>query len=488
MKKLFSLILLLPLSYIGFTQTLEVSYSPDIFKEAFSGRVVVYLSKDQKEPKDQGIGFVTFPCFALDVTNIEPGESVIFDDKAISFPTSLSNIERGTYYIQAVWDRNLGGRAIAQSPGNLYNTSQTITLTKNYDAVFEVVANTMVPEKEPFIENDYVKAIDVPSTLLSDFHGQDFSLKAAVLLPEVYYSEPKKEFPVLYRVYGYGGDYMFMSGRKDPAELLDDIPVIQVILDGNCALGHSVYANSDNNGPWGDALTQELIPAIEKRFRGNGTRLLRGHSSGGWTVLWLQTQYPKVFHGTWSSAPDPVDFENFQRINIYEDSNMFYDAKGDMRLVSTVAGAIPWGYMKTIYNLEYVVYRGEQMRSFDAVFSGKDANGWPYSICNVETGKIDPEVVKQWSRYDITKYLLEQWDNIKEDLQGKVRVSVGNQDNFLLNHAVRSMDEKIKALQTGFEFAYYPGDHFTVFRLDDYVPDATAFLKQKLLEHENNTN
>ena len=112
---------------------------------------------------------------------------------------------------------------------------------------------------------------------------------------------------------------------------LDTIPMIRVIFDGNCPLGHSVYANNDNNGPWGDALVNELIPELEKKYRTQKIRLLTGHSSGGWSVLWLQTQYPKVLEGTWSSSPDPVDFEKYQNINLYKDSNMYYDSLDQLR-------------------------------------------------------------------------------------------------------------------------------------------------------------
>ena len=129
---------------------------------------------------------------------------------------------------------------------------------------------------------------------------------------------------MLFEVSGYGGDYHSYSGSNNPARPIDSTAVIRVFLDGNCELGHSVYANSDNNGPWGDALTKEFIPLVEKEYRCNGARLLTGHSSGGWTVLWLQTQYPAVFAGCWSSSPDPVDFRKFQKVNLYQEKNMFY--------------------------------------------------------------------------------------------------------------------------------------------------------------------
>jgi hypothetical protein len=266
-----------------------------------------------------------------------------------------------------------------------------------------------------------------------------------------------------------------------PSAEMDSIPVIQVYLDGNCSLGHSVYANSDNNGPWGDALTTEFIPLLEKNFRANGARLLTGHSSGGWTVLWLQTQYPKVFDACWSSAPDPVDFRAFQRVNLYEDKNMFYDTDGSRFLVATIGGFIPWGTMKQVYEMEHVVYRGEQMHSFDAVFSKKGADGMPERICNSETGEIDSAVLSNWKKYDISLNLKNNWNSLKLDLDGKVRVSVGNQDNFLLNYAVMSLEKQMKELNSTFQFAYYPGDHFTVWT-PQYKEDGERFLKQKYLE------
>jgi len=307
------------------------------------------------------------------------------------------------------------------------------------------------------------------------------TVDGAVILPKEYYKEPQKKFPVLFEVSGYGGDYHEYSGLSAPYIALDTIPVIRVYLDGNCSLGHSVYANSDNNGPWGDALATEFIPLLEMKYRCNGARLLTGHSSGGWTVLWLQTQYPTVFDGCWSSSPDPVDFRNFQKINLYEDKNMFYDKDSSLRWVATVAGVIPWASQKAVYQMENVVYRGEQMHSFNAVFSKKGSDGMPQSICNSTTGEIDSAVITHWKKYDISLYLRSNWEEIKSDLEGKVRVSVGTRDNFLLNHAVSMLETEMKKLNSTFKFAYYSGDHFTVWT-PEYVKDGNQFLEQKYME------
>jgi S-formylglutathione hydrolase FrmB len=482
MKKIyFSILLILLLFTNGFSQQFKVSYSSSVFNKSFTGNVVVYMSKENKEPKNGMVGLESFPVFSVAVKNIKAGEAIIIDDKANSYPTVLSDIERGDYYVQIVWDRNLGGRSIAESPGNLFNPSDRITITKDFEKVFNITATEIIPKLTDFKETEFVKELKVPSALLSKFHNKAMTIDAAVILPKEYYTEPEQKFPVLFTVSGYGGDYHRYSGNEKPSRELDSIAVIQVFLDGNCSLGHSVYANSDNNGPWGDALTTEFIPLLEKNYRTNGARLLTGHSSGGWSVLWLQTQYPNVFDACWSSAPDPVDFRAFQKINIYEDKNAYYDEDGKQFFVATVAGYFPWASAKMGYQMENAVYRGEQMHSFDAVFSQKGTDGLPEGICNAQTGIINPNVVTHWKKYDIALNLKNNWEAVKSELNGKVRISIGNRDNFLLNYAVISLEKQMKELNSTFKFGYYPGDHFTVYT-PEYEKDGTQFLKQKYLE------
>jgi hypothetical protein len=481
MKKINLSILFATIFFLnGSAQKIKASYSPAIYNGLFTGNVIAYLSKENKSPKDAAIGFDYFPCYAVQVKNVKPGEAITIDDNAIAYPCPLSDIERGDYYIQIVWDRNLGGRSIANSPGNLFNAAEKIHITKDTKTIFNIVATKAIPAAS-FRETELVKELKAPSALLSKFHNKPMTVDGAVILPKEYYQQPGKKFPVLFVVSGYGGDYHRYSGDTTPSAPIDTIPVIKVYLDGNCAFGHSVYANSDNNGPWGDALTTEFIPLLESKYRCNGARLLNGHSSGGWTVLWLQTQYPKVFDGCWSSSPDPVDFRNFQKINLYNDRNMFYDKDSLQRWVATVAGVIPWASQKAVYQMENVVYRGEQMHSFNAVFSRKGTNGMPENICNSNTGEIDPAVFTHWKKYDISLYLRNNWEQIKPDLDGKVRVTVGTGDNFLLNHAVSMLESEMKKLNAAFVFAYYPGDHFTV-STPEYRKDGYRFLEQKYLE------
>jgi len=461
-------------------QKFTASFSPTASNESFSGRVFLYLSKDSKSPKDEMVGVYKFPCFSISVKNVKPGEKVTFNDAVTFYPVVLSDIERGQYNAQVVWDKNQGGRSIGNSPGNIYNQSVVVKLTKDVQQSFDIVCREVVKE-QPFVETQYIKELKSPSALLTGFYKRPTTVKAAVLLPKEYFSQPGRKFPVLYWISGYGGDYHSYSGKNDASAPIDTTACIRVFLDGNCSLGHSAYANSDNNGPWGDALTKELIPLVEKTYRTNAARLLTGHSSGGWTVLWLQTHYPKVFTACWSSSPDPVDFRSFQQINLYDDKNMFYTNDGALRPAGTIAGRFPWIIMKNMYDMEHVIWRGEQMHSFNAVFGTRNSDGTPRSLINDATGDIDPVMVERWKNYDISLYVRTNWQQLKADLQGKIRVSVGEQDNFLLNYAVHLLDGETKKVDAGFVFGYYPGDHFTV-STPEYRTNGYQFLQQKYNE------
>ena len=461
-------------------QQFKVSFSQPAFNGPFTGKVLLYLSKGGKTPKDIGTGLPTLACFAINVNNIKPTASVTFDDKAISYPVNLSDIERGEYYVQAVWDQNAGGRNIGNSIHNMYSDPVKITLTKNAKQVFTIRCDKKIAASA-FKETEYSKEIKVASAMLSAFYKRAVTVDAAIVLPKEYYKELTRKFPVHFIVSGFGGNYHRYSGKNEMSTPLDTTACITVFLDGNSPTGHSVYANSENNGPWGDALVKEFIPQLEKEYRCNGARLLSGHSSGGWTVLWLQVNYPSTFAGCWSSAPDPVDFRNFQKVNLYADKNMFYDDKNELRVDASVGGRIPWSYLKDAYRIENVIYRGEQYASFNAVFGKKAKDGSPEKIANMTTGEIDREVVAHWKAYDISFLVRNNWQQLKPDLDNKIRVSTGNHDNYFLNKAVELLEIETKNLNANFVYAYYPGDHFTL-NYPEYKMAGYSFLNKKYAE------
>jgi S-formylglutathione hydrolase FrmB len=265
------------------------------------------------------------------------------------------------------------------------------------------------------------------------------------------------------------------------------VEMLYVVLDPDCRTGHHVFADSVNNGPYGQALIEELIPAIEMQFRGIGqptARFLTGHSSGGWSSLWLQVTYPDFFGGTWSTAPDPVDFRDFQRINIYDPSaNMFTEAGGAKRPLAR-RGDTPMIYYKPFSDMEVVMGRGGQLFSFEAVFSPKDGNGQPRQLWNRETGVIDQETARYWEKYDIRLQLERNWNTLGPKLKGKIHVFMGDKDTFYLEGATKLLKESLAKLGSDAVVEIVPGkDHGSLMTPDVLKRISTEMAAQFQKNH-----
>jgi S-formylglutathione hydrolase FrmB len=224
---------------------------------------------------------------------------------------------------------------------------------------------------------------------------------------------------------------------------------IRVLLDPDCGTGHHVFADSATNGPRGTALVEEFIPYIERTFPALAdprARLLNGHSSGGWSSLWLQVTYPNVFGGTWSTSPDPVDFRDFQRINIYAaGENMYQDHSGKRRPIARM-GVMPALYYDRFCRMDDVIGWGSQLGSFEAVFSPLDPDGRPRKLWDRSTGAVDPAVARAWEAYDIRLVLERNWPTLGPKLKGKLRVITGDLDTFYLEGAVKLLKESLTRL------------------------------------------
>jgi hypothetical protein len=287
-------------------------------------------------------------------------------------------------------------------------------------------------------------------------------MKAGVILPPSFTKEPERKYPVVYEIPGFGGDASFarmMAGSR-PGVLAGGVEVVWVVLDANCRLGHHVFADSANNGPVGQALIEELIPYIEGKFRIVGEpskRLVTGHSSGGWSSLWLQVTYPEVFGGCWSTSPDPVDFRDFQKVNIYDPgANLFTDTGGNPRPLSRPVGGKRLGF-KSFSDMERVMGRGGQLGSFEAVFSPRGPDGKPRELWDRDTGAIDPKVAKAWQKYDIRLVLERNWKTLGPKLAGKLHVWMGEEDTFLLEGATKLLKKSLAGLGSDAQVELFPG-------------------------------
>jgi S-formylglutathione hydrolase FrmB len=230
--------------------------------------------------------------------------------------------------------------------------------------------------------------------------------------------------------------------------------MILLHLDGAGPYGDPYQVNSANNGPYGDAITQELIPYVEQKFRGISqpyARVLDGVSTGGWVSLALQVFYPDFFNGAWSQCPDPVDFRAYELINIYEDDNAYVNKYGFERPAMRQLNGDVRYTVRHECQMESVLGRGDRWFlsgkdwcAWNATFGPRALDGLPRPLWDGKSGKIDHRVVEHWKQYDLRLVLERHWKVLGPKLRGKIRIWVGDADDYFLNNAVHLLEAFLK--------------------------------------------
>lgn len=453
----------------------EVTYSEAVSRATVTGRVYVFLGPDRsrKEPRLGPDWFRPQPFFARDVSGWKAGEPMRIDAKADGFPDRLDRIPPGKYAAQAVLRLNPDTHRIGDGEGNAYGPVEHVRIDPGCEEPIALKIDRVVAPRR-FPASDRIKLVELRSAKLSAFHGREITHRAAVILPEDLVGEerPAKR-PALYIIPGFGGDHFMAPRFVEERRLGMGRDLVRVVLDPDCGTGHHVFADSPTNGPRGTAMVEEFIPFIERTFpvvADPRARLLNGHSSGGWSSLWLQVTYPDVFGGTWSTSPDPVDFRDFQRIDLYAaGENMFKDRDGRRRPIARM-GRLPVLWYEPFSRMDDVIGRGGQLGSFEAVFSPLDRDGRPRRLWDRSTGAIDPEVARAWEPHDIRLVLERNWPALGPKLGGKLRVITGGLDTFYLEGAVSLLRESLARLGSDAVVEIVPDrDHRTI--LDPALAD-----------------
>ena len=462
MKYLFSISVCLLFIFQGLAQTssltVQVKTDKDL-KGSFQekGRILLFLNQNSKEPRRSTWPNKTNLIFATNIESWNFEEAFVLSsslEMVSSRDISLSEIPNGKYYIQVVWDQDFKESRI-NAPGNLYSTSQQIEVKG--DAKIEIAIDKIIPPRK-IAEHKLIKEVDIKSEILSEWWGKEMRLKAAVVLPRNYFNENKK-YPTRINIAGYGGRYTRVSrflGDMDWWQSEKAPEVLNIYLDGEGPFGDSYQLDSENSGPYGKALTEELIPYIEKKYRAIGspeTRFVDGCSTGGWVSLALQLFYPDYFGGCFSYSPDQVDFTHCQLVNIYKDKNAFINEHGYLRPLVRDTYGEPIISQKDFIQYENVlghsntfVTSGGQYSAFNALFSPKGEDGLPAAIFHPTTGEIDKEVAEHWRKYDLKDFAEKNWKTLGPKIQGKIWIWGADMDNFYLNPALRSFDEMIKKM------------------------------------------
>ncbi len=476
----------------------SVSFPDSVADGPLDGRLILILAKDaEREPRFQvSAGVNAVQIFGVDVHGATAGEIIAIGDDVFGYPhDKLSQVPEGEYVVQAVLHKyetfNLAngktvklpmdrgeGQQWARAPGNLYSESSTVTLDKQTVGTIPVVMDKVIAPIESLEDTRYVKHVRIKSERLSEFWGRDMYLGAHVLVPEGFDEHPEARYPLMifhgHHPADFGGfqetppaadlecEYsarfdLDCYNRIEQQEAYDfyrtwigpDFPrmLIIEIQHANPYYDDSYAVNSANLGPYGDAITYELIPYIERRFRGLGepwARFLYGGSTGGWEAMAAQVFYPDEYNGAFAACPDPIDFRAFVSIDMYEDDNAYF-MQGPIHRLPRPERRNYLGHITVMMedenHMELVLgtknRSGGQYDIWEAVYSPMAEDGYPERAWDKRTGEINHEVTEYWrDNYDLRHILERDWATLGPKLEGKLHIYVGDMDNYYLNNAV----------------------------------------------------
>jgi len=487
---------------------IQVSYQSNLSSRPLDGRLLLLFSQNgESEPRfqvsfDQGSQQV----FGKNVDGWKAGQLLSFSGEEFGYPLSnLRALPAGDYYVQAVlhiyetFKRSDGhtvklpmdrgeGQQWNRAPGNLLSKPVKIRFDPKSRKMIQIVLSDSMPAIKPPEDTKYVKHIRIQSKLLTEFWGRPIFLGAHVLLPEGWDTHTQVQYPLaIYHGHfpsDFGGfrttppdpdlkpDYVARFGisgynRIQQQEAYDfykiwtgpDFPrVIAVEIQHATPFYDDSYAvNSANNGPYGDAITYELIPEIERRFRGIGqgwARFTYGGSTGGWEALAVQVMYPNDYNGCYAACPDPIDFRAYTNFDIYREKNAYYE-EGPFRNTLRPGHRNYLGQVNaTIQDMNHRELAlgdhsrsGDQWDVWESVYSPVGIDGYPKPLFNKRTGEIDSSVAAYWkAHYDLSHIIERDWPKHGKQWQGRIHIYCGDMDNYYLNNAVYLTEERLRKL------------------------------------------
>ena len=413
------------------------------------GRVLVGIAPAGQAPDFTNYRPPVLPLLGADAEPFAADTAITLDANSVQFPAdSLAKLPPGEYSVQAVFARNRDIN-LPNAPGNRFCDPVRVKLDPATGTTVALTLDKAYPDRKP-ADTATVKYLHLPSGFLSAFQCRPMVYRVGVVLPPRWEQEPDKTYGLVVDIGGFGTRYT--AARR----LAPDPRFVQVVPDGAGPFGDPYQVDSENNGPYGRALTEEVIPYLEKTFRcgGPGRRFTCGGSTGGWVSLALQLFYPDFFHGCWSQCPDSVTFERFELVDLYADANAFVNRWGFERPSTRTVDGDVISTVRHEVQLEKVLGRrgrwelsGRDWASWNAAYSPRGKNAQPQPVWFGD-GKIDRQVVEAWKKYDLKLFMEKTWPTLGPKLAGgKVNVWVGDADDYYLNAAVHRLKASVALLK-----------------------------------------
>lgn len=428
------------------------------------GRLVVYVVRegsgiDGRTPPAAGPFFSSpQPMFGVDVRGWDEGRKVVIDSAcgAACFPGPGVALEPGEYRVQAVLDRKRESSSWSAEEGNLYSTPSRFTVASGQPLVVPIELGREIP-KAPAPRREGLRVFEMVSPRLTAFHGREVVMRAGVVEPVDF--DPGRSYAAIYEIPGFGGTHRGAAREaRRRAELNPGSAEYElarstylIVLDPESGNGHHLFCDSLVNGPRAAALVEELIPALGAELSlidDAGARIVTGHSSGGWSSLWLALQHDDVFGACWSSSPDPVDFRAFQRVNIYEDACFYTAVEGGEEHASFTSDGSATMTIRQENLSEEVIgpgnSSGQQWDSWFAAFGPRGTDGEPAPLFDPVTGMIDHGLAARYRTHDISSMVRTSPRAVLPTFRNNIRLVVGSEDSFDLDRAVVLLREEIE--------------------------------------------
>jgi hypothetical protein len=459
----------------------EISYPASVRAQPITGRVYVAISKTNDRAPIQQADSTGSPLFGKNVEALAPGVAAVINADDFGHPVaSLRDIPAGDYWVQpfvnvytkferadghTVWLHmdQWEGQNWRRSPGNLYGDPVQMHFDPSSSAPIRLVADKVIPPIQVPADTDSVKRIKIQSQILSKWWGQPIYLGATISLPKDYAAHPDVRYPIVYSEGHFslnppGGNGGGRGGGQGaaPADAGPTPRLIWVSLQHPSPYYDDSYGvNSENNGPYGDAIMKELIPAVESQLRvirEPWARMLTGGSTGGWIALAHQIFYPDFYGGSFALCPDGVDFRYHQIVNVYDDANAYWVDRGWTKLERPDTRR-PDGNITAMMKDEnwFELVQGDHSRSggqwdiWEATYSPVGADGYPKRIWDKKTGVIDKDVAAYWKQhYDLRNILETNWATLGPKVANKINVYVGDADTYYLNMGVHMLEDFLK--------------------------------------------
>jgi hypothetical protein len=431
----------------------EVSVADSLFDNPINGKALILFHRDTSATLVWGPNpFNPQPFYRFDFKNWDPKEALVIDKFNNWWDKPIDSLN-GIYAMQIVIDIDTLERGYF-AQGNTYSSKQIININPKDEINIKVNIEHPIPTWT-FNESEFIKEEQFQSHALSNFWKYPVRIKAGVVLPESYYSSPNKKYQVVYIFPGFAGHHASIS-QGDYNIIRYGVNTIGeekifVYCNGEFHQGYHHFADSENNGPWGKAFTEEFIQYIEDKYRvikGSDSRFLMGQSSGAWTSIWLQVNYPELFAGAFACSPDPIDFRATGN-NIYRhNANFYYPEILD-------SSADNSEFNKQMALMEKTIDEYGQFKTWESTFSKKNNNGHHFQLFDRETGKINPIVAEQWKKYDISLIVQSNPEKYRKLLKNKLHIFVSNDDDYGLDESIRLFKNSTDSLQIKVDIQFF---------------------------------